>query len=315
MVVMPVSPLAPREGISASRLRAPVALPIGGLRVGEWLAQEIPWSSPEQRERLAREGGLCDQAGRPARLSDPVIAGEFYWFHREVPPEPRVPFEIEVVHEDRDLLVVDKPHFLASTPNGRFVRECAVTRLRVDRDEPELVAIHRLDRITAGLLVLSRRRETRGTYQRLFQDRRITKTYRAIAGYRPDLPLPLCRSSRLQKTPGTRPVVEVPGRANAYTEIALLRRLPGGSGPDEPGTERAEYRLMPHTGKTHQLRVHLNALGIPIAGDPLYPVDRHEEPEDYSSPLQLLAEELAFTDPLTGRPRRFRSGLRLGAAT
>jgi tRNA pseudouridine32 synthase/23S rRNA pseudouridine746 synthase len=185
----------------------------------------------------------------------------------------------------------------------------------VDRDEPELVAIHRLDRITAGLLVLSRRRETRGTYQRLFQDRRITKTYRAIAGYRPDLPLPLCRSSRLQKTPGTRPVVEVPGRANAYTEIALLRRLPGGSGPDEPGTERAEYRLMPHTGKTHQLRVHLNALGIPIAGDPLYPVDRHEEPEDYSSPLQLLAEELAFTDPLTGRPRRFRSGLRLGAAT
>ncbi|WP_228282355.1 pseudouridine synthase [Brevibacterium atlanticum] len=241
--------------------------------------------------------------------------------------------------EDDDLLVVDKPHFLASTPNGRFVRECVVTRLRVDLELPDLVAIHRLDRITAGLLVLSKRPETRGTYQRLFQDRRVTKTYRALAPAPPaDIEFPLVRESRLIKPVGGRQVLEVEGAPNAISRISLVRTMSGtepsadmtgpprrgdsdgagrgGTGepdgaPPRRGDGIAEYALEPFTGKTHQLRVHMNAIGLPILGDPVYPVDLAPDPYDFSSPLQLLAAELAFDDPLTGHPRHFTTRLSL----
>jgi tRNA pseudouridine32 synthase/23S rRNA pseudouridine746 synthase len=151
--------------------------------------------------------------GQPVTWDDPVIPGGFYFFHRPVPSEERIPFEVGIVFEDDDLLIVDKPHFLASTPNGRFVRECVVTRLRVDLGQPDLVAIHRLDRITAGLLVLSKRPETRGRYQRLFQDRKVHKTYRALA----PAPPPETSNSRsfanpgLAKPVGGRQVLEVGG--------------------------------------------------------------------------------------------------------
>lgn len=327
---MPVSPLPPREGISANRLRAP-----GGHQthtrsgdpvpatVGEWLRAEFPDASAadiagllaQDPQTVSDAGCLCDGTGRPIAATDPVIPGGFYWFHRPVPPEARIPFEIGIVHSDADLLVVDKPHFLASTPNGRFVRECAVTRLRVEREEPDLVAIHRLDRVTAGLLVLSRRPETRGAYQRLFQDRRVHKTYRALAelpagfgsgGWEAARPGEECvrrveRWSRLEKEPGTRQMLEVPGEPNAHSTIEHL----GAAG------RLGDFRLTPHTGRTHQLRVHMNGLGLPILGDPVYPVDLAPDPYDFFSPLQLLAERLAFTDPLTGEPREFTSRLGL----
>ncbi|WP_137826997.1 pseudouridine synthase [Brevibacterium sp. 2SA] len=213
---MPRSPLPPRDGISATSLRAPgglathdkahLAVPAS---IGAWLASEFPHATDlELRSLVARStteleglladadrrdrttlsdrdlipGQLSDAAGTPVAWGDPVVPGGFYFFHRPVPAEARIPFEVAIVFEDEDLLVVDKPHFLASTPNGRFVRECVVTRLRVDLDQPDLVAIHRLDRITAGLLILSKRPATRGRYQRLFQDRQVMKTYRALAG-------------------------------------------------------------------------------------------------------------------------------------
>ncbi|MFL0577615.1 pseudouridine synthase [Brevibacterium luteolum] len=329
---MPRSPLPPREGISATRLRAPGGHETHALSdapvpasVDEMLAALVPDSTPEARAALVTDGRLCTAEAGPARLEDPVIPGAFYWFHRPVPPEPRVPFEIGIVDEDEDLLVVDKPHFLASTPNGRFVRECAVTRLRVDRSEPDLVAIHRLDRVTAGLLVLSRRPESRGRYQRLFQDRKVTKTYRALAvlppGFDPDS-LPGERHTRLEKTAGDRQVREVPGEPNAHTRIRLTAvheapaggQAPTASGTGEGGVRIGEFELQPVTGKTHQLRVHMHALGLPILGDPVYPVDDNPDPYDFSSPLQLLASALAFTDPLTGQQRCFATGLRLDAA-
>lgn len=367
---MPVSPLPPRAGISANRLRAP-----GGPQtharsgdpvpatVGEWLRAEFPGASDADIAGLLRQsdeppaGRLCDEAGRPVSAEDPVVPGGFYWFHRPVPLEERIPFEIGIVHEDADLLVVDKPHFLASTPNGRFVRECVVTRLRVEREEPDLVAIHRLDRVTAGLLVLSRRPETRGAYQRLFQDRAVDKTYRALAavpaGFDPS-GFPVERRTRLEKEPGTRQMLEVPGEPNAHSTVeylGLAPHVPGGPDvpavpdvhvgpvapdvpgrPDSPGTPDAhrttprpgdgrgargigEFRLTPHTGRTHQLRVHMNGLGLPILGDPVYPVDLAPDSYDFSSPLQLLADRLAFTDPLTGTPREFASRLTLSGAS
>ncbi|WP_166822882.1 pseudouridine synthase [Brevibacterium limosum] len=349
---MPRSPLPPREGISATALRAPGGkathaknhLPVPD-SVGEWLESEFPEAAPESRRALLTDGDMRDEAGRPVTWDDPVIPGGFYFFHRPVPPEERIPFDVGIVFEDDDLLIVDKPHFLASTPNGRFVRECVVTRLRVDLDQPDLVAIHRLDRITAGLLVLSKRPETRGRYQRLFQDRRVSKTYRALAPTPPaDMESPLIRESRLVKPAGGRQVLEVAGEANAISRIRLLRTItsphldPAGGGTDTAGLPRrggadgapsewagdgsgapprravAEYELEPVTGKTHQLRVHMNALGLPILGDPVYPVDLAPDPYDFTSPLQLLAAEIAFDDPLTGLRRRFESGLELDPA-
>ncbi|UVI35197.1 pseudouridine synthase [Brevibacterium spongiae] len=336
---MPRSPLPPREGISATALRAPGGkathaknhLPVPAT-IGAWLETEFPEAAPESRRALLTDGDMRDEAGLPVAWDDPVIPGGFYFFHRPVPPEERIPFEVGIVFEDDDLLVVDKPHFLASTPNGRFVRECVVTRLRVDLDQPDLVAIHRLDRITAGLLVLSKRTETRGRYQRLFQDRKVDKTYRALASAPPsDMEFPLERRSRLIKPVGGRQVLEVEGEANAISRIRLLRTsavdggptdctagVPAGEGPGRstntvgpPRRGVAEYELEPFTGKTHQLRVHMNALGLPILGDPVYPVDIAPDPYDFSSPLQLLAAEIAFDDPLTGEPRHFSTGLEL----
>ncbi|WAL40133.1 pseudouridine synthase [Brevibacterium sp. BRM-1] len=328
------SPLPPREGISAARLRAPggpqthahAADPVPAT-VDAWLAAALPGASAAERAALAAPAGgaLCDEGGRPVALSDPVIPGGFYFFHRPVPAEARIPFPIRTVHEDPELLVIDKPAFLASTPNGRFVRECAVTRLRVERNEPDLVAIHRLDRVTSGLLVLSRRPATRGAYQRLFQERRVHKSYRALvvlpAGWDPVL-LPAERASRLDKEPGTRAVLEVPGEPNALTRFAY-------AGPGEctcaPADANAHAHahadvdtgrlgvidLEPVTGRTHQLRVHLNALGLPILGDPIYPEDLAPDPYDFRRRLHLLARRIEFEDPLTGRPRRFDSRLGL----
>ena len=323
---MPRSPLPPREGISATSLRAPGGrsthdknhLPVPDT-VGQWLAEEFPEAAPEARRSLLITGDMRNQAGRPVSWDDPVEPGGFYFFHRPVPPEDRIPFEISIVFDDEELLVVDKPHFLASTPNGRFVRECVVTRARRDLGLPDLVAIHRLDRVTAGLLILSKRPETRGRYQRLFQDRKVTKTYRALAPMPPEgLELPLTTESRLVKQRGGRQVLEVEGEPNAFSRIRLLgERTP--TSPrrsdgivDPPRRSVGEYELEPLTGKTHQLRVHMNSLGLPILGDPVYPVDLSPDPYDFSSPLQLLAASIGFDDPLTGRPRHFESGLSLG---
>jgi len=312
--------LPPRDGITASKLRAPGGSqthaaqrePVPG-SVGEWLREIVIARTLANEEALAgivaeyfvRDGELTDERGRRVSLGDAVIPGGFYAFHKPFPAEERIPFEIDVVHEDDDLLVVDKPHFLASTPNGAFVRECVMTRLRAERGEDDIVAIHRLDRVTGGLLALSRRPETRGAYQKLFQEKRIRKTYRALA-HLPgagELPLgledgePRERFSRLLKVSGDRAVREIEGEPNAHTTIRLIEAR-GGVG---------EFELTPHTGKTHQLRVHMNGLGMPLVGDPVYPRDLGPDPYDFSDPLRLLATTLEFADPLTGEPRRFDS--------
>lgn len=311
------SPLPPREGISATKLRAP-----GGFQthdrqhepvpatIRDWLLADFPEARDQLDYIVARDGGsMVDENGRPVALGHPVNPGGFYFFHRIVPQEQRVPFEISVVHEDEHLLVVDKPHFLASTPNGRFVRECVVTRLRVERDEPSLVAIHRLDRVTAGLLILSRNPDTRGAYQSLFQDRKVRKTYNALAVLPPDFDpdtFPRECASRIEKDRGTRRVKQVDGPVNARSTLAFSHVV-----GTRDGAPVGLFVLTPHTGKTHQLRVHMMSAGVPILDDPVYPNDLHQDPYDFSSPLRLCATELEFDDPVTGEHRRFSSNLTL----
>jgi tRNA pseudouridine32 synthase / 23S rRNA pseudouridine746 synthase len=227
--------------------------------------------------------------------------GTYLWFHRDLPVEPHVPFEIGIVHRDERLLVVDKPHFLATIPRGRHVVETALVRLRRDLDLPDLSPAHRLDRATAGLLMFVVRREHRGAYQTLFRDRSVTKTYEAIAPHDPTLTLPRTVRSRIVKERGVIRAYEVDGPPNAETTVELTEHRAG----------LGRYRLRPATGRTHQIRLHMNGLGVPILGDDLYPLLQERALDDYGTPLQLLAAELAFTDPVTGAAHRFTTRLRL----
>jgi tRNA pseudouridine32 synthase/23S rRNA pseudouridine746 synthase len=230
--------------------------------------------------------------------SDTAYApGTYLWFHRDLPVEAPVPFPIGIVYRDERILVVDKPHFLATIPRGRHIVETALVRLRHDLGLPDLSPAHRLDRATAGLLMFVVQRGHRGAYQTLFRDRGITKTYEAVAPHDPDLELPRTVRSRIVKERGVIRAYETDGPPNAETRVELLEHRAG----------LGRYRLRPATGRTHQLRLHMSGLGVPILGDDLYPEIRERALDDYREPLQLLAAELAFSDPLTGVQHRFRS--------
>ncbi|TQF74225.1 pseudouridine synthase [Rhodococcus spelaei] len=297
---MPDAPLPVRDGLNPTRLRLPAD--DRWTTVLGYLLARFPDDAPRLREKVAA-AEVVNEAGVPVTDETPYRAHSFVYLYRDPPVEERVPFEVEVLHRDEDLLVVDKPHFLASTPRGRYVAESALVRLRRDLDLPELTPAHRLDRVTAGVLVFTVRAQARRAYQSLFDERQVAKEYEAVAGFDPDLSLPRTVRSRIVKQRGILQCLEVPGEPNAETRIELL----GARG------NRALYRLLPHTGKMHQLRVHLNSLGIPIVGDNFYPKLYDVAPEDYSNPLQLLSRSLTFTDPYTGRTRRFVSERRLAA--
>jgi len=243
-------------------------------------------------------GRIVDAAGRPIARDTAYSPGMYVWFHRELADEERVPFPVEVVHRDEHIVVADKPHFLATTPRGSHVAETALARLRRDLGVPALSPAHRLDRLTAGLVLFTVRPEERGAYQSLFRDREVAKEYEAVALYDPGLDLPRTVRSRIVKERGVLAAQEVAGEPNAISRIELMEQRDG----------RARYRLIPRTGQTHQLRLHMNALGVPILGDPLYPVvTAPVAPGDFRRPLQLLARTLEFTDPFTGRRHRFVS--------
>ncbi|WP_313342525.1 pseudouridine synthase, partial [Stenotrophomonas sp.] len=220
---------------------------------------------------------------------------------REVVDEPVIPVQESILFQDADLLVADKPHFLPVTPAGSYVRETLLARLVARTGNPALVPLHRLDRLTAGLVLFSTRAATRDAYQRLFRERRIVKTYEALARALPGLAFPMERHSRMVPGEPFFRMAEAPGDPNARTRIEVI--------DGEGGHWR--YRLHPETGRKHQLRVHMAALGAPILGDDLYPQLRAAGEAAADLPLQLLAQALSFDDPLTRQPRHFTSQLTL----
>lgn len=227
--------------------------------------------------------------------------GQWVFLHRDLPEETPVPGELTVLHEDERILVVDKPHFLATTPRGRHVRETVLTRLRRLAGWEQVQPAHRLDRLTAGVLLLTKDPAVRRDYQGLFAARAVDKSYLAVVSLPAGRRLPAVVRSRIEKPRGQLQAVEVPGEVNAVTRIEVERHTGA----------RAVVRLRPETGRTHQLRVHLSGLGAPIVHDPLYPDVQPVSPEDFTRPMQLLAAELAFADPVTGLARHFTSGLSL----
>ncbi len=286
-------PLPVRDGLNPSRIRLPDE---GPPTVLEYLVERFAADATRVREKVDA-GEVVDGDGVVVTVGTPFVPQGWVFLYRDPAPEPRVPFEIDILHRDDDLLVVDKPHFLATMPRGLHVVESALVRLRRDLGLPDLSPIHRLDRVTAGVLIFSLRPANRGAYQTLFAKRKVTKYYEAVAPFRPDVELPTVVESRIVKERGTPTAQQVAGEPNARTWVELLA-VRG---------DRGLYGLHPATGKVHQLRLHMNSLGLPIVGDNFYPTLLDTDRQDYSDPLQLLAKRIEFVDPLSGGHRRFDS--------
>jgi tRNA pseudouridine32 synthase/23S rRNA pseudouridine746 synthase len=258
-------------------------------------------------------GRVLDALDNALPLDAPYRVGAELRYFREVVDEPLIPFAESVLHVDEHLVVADKPHFLPVTPAGSFVRETLLARLVHRLGNADLVPLHRIDRGTAGLVLFSANPATRAAYQALFRERRIHKQYEAIAPALPGVSFPLVRTSRLEPgTPFFR-MQEVDGAPNSETRIAVLERELAGEGIATAGGGAAHWRyaLEPVTGRKHQLRVHMAALGAPIANDGWYPQAGEPAADDHARPLKLLARRLAFRDPLGGEPRVFESALHI----
>jgi tRNA pseudouridine32 synthase/23S rRNA pseudouridine746 synthase len=278
------APLPVRDGLGPARVR---------LRGGAVLV-ELADRFGESVAAKVFDGGVLTADGSAVTPATVLPPGTHVYLYRDLPHEVPVPFEMPVLHRDDNIVVVDKPHFLATMPRGRHVAETAVVRLRRALDLPELSPAHRLDRLTAGVLLFTTRREIRGRYQQLFSEGAVAKVYLARSAGDAAVELPTVVRSRIMKERGRLQAFEEPGEPNAET---LVEHLGGDL-----------YRLSPRTGRTHQLRVHMASLGLPVLGDPLYPDLVDVAPDDFSTPLQLLAHCMKFDDPLTGTPHRFVSG-------
>lgn len=283
MAVRP-APLPVRDGLGPGRVR---------LRGGPVLAELTARFGAQARDKVLA-GEVVGADGAVIDGSTVLPAGASVYLYRELPDEVEVPFDIPVLHRDDDIVVVDKPHFLATMPRGRHVTQTALVRLRRELGLPELSPAHRLDRLTAGVLLFTARRGVRGAYQTLFARGLANKTYLARAAVDPELLLPRVVRSRIIKRRSQLQAVCEPGAPNAETRVELL-------------SADGLYRLTPRTGRTHQLRLHMASLGIPIEGDPLYPDIIDVAADDFSTPLRLLAQRIEFTDPLTGVRREFVS--------
>ncbi|MFJ9609410.1 pseudouridine synthase [Kitasatospora sp. NPDC101176] len=299
----PASPLPQRRGVDPVHLRLPLEGPWPTVR--DYLLERLAAVGAERIDTALRGREIVGADG-PVAPDEPFRPGTHLWFYRDLPDEAPVPFELAVLHRDEHLVVVDKPHFLATTPRGRHVVETALSRLRHDLDLPELSPAHRLDRLTAGLTVFVVRPADRGAYQTLFRDRQVRKEYRAVAPYDPELDLPRTVRSHILKERGVIAARELDAPPNSESRIDLPEHRDG----------LGHYRLRPLSGRTHQLRLHMSGLGVPILGDPVYPVVLPEPaPDDFRRPLQLLASAVEFTDPLTGREHRFETRRTLAAWT
>jgi tRNA pseudouridine32 synthase/23S rRNA pseudouridine746 synthase len=272
-----------RNGLGPARLR------LQGGNVADELGRRF---GPPARDKVLA-GDVFDADGTALSADTEMTAGAHVYLYRDLPDEVPVPYPMPVLYRDDNIVAVDKPHFLATMPRGSHVAQTALVRLRRDLGLAELSPAHRLDRLTAGVLLFTARREVRGAYQSMFARGEVMKTYLAVSSVQPGLAAPQVISNRIVKQRGTLQARIEPGEPNAETRIEPL-----GAG---------RYRLIPRTGRTHQLRLHMAAIGLPIDNDPLYPNVIDVAPGDFTAPLRLIAHRLEFSDPLTGDRRCFVS--------
>ena len=279
----------------------------------DFFVERFPYISPVTWAGRFDAGLVRDAQGRALTGSDSfaAMAGQKLSYFRVVDAELEIPFHEQIIFEDERILVADKPHFLPVQPAGRYLTQTLLSRLQKRLNLPELTPAHRIDQGTAGLVLLVKKPELRGAYQKLFRDHAIVKTYQAIAPFRTELVFPMLRQSRIVDAEHFMQMQEVAGVANSETEMELLERSTRAHETRALETW-ARYQLKPRTGKRHQLRVQMSALGIPIQNDPIYPELLPQADElDFARPLKLLAKGLAFVDPVTDKYRQFESGISL----
>jgi tRNA pseudouridine32 synthase/23S rRNA pseudouridine746 synthase len=289
-----------RDGVGPSQ----VSLPAGGWTcMLDFLVQRFPAiPAAEWRARMAG-GDVVDGAGHRVAPQQPYLPYGKLYYYRTVAHEIPNAAQACVLFEDELLVVADKPHFLPVTPSGDYLQETLLVRLRRKLGLNALTPLHRIDRETAGVVLFAKQPTTCAGYHTLFADRAVAKTYQAIAPSNALLQFPLTRTSTLVTSDHFMQMREAPDDAakgrepNAQTEIELMETR-GTSG---------RYRLRPLTGKRHQLRVHMAALGLPILGDRIYPSLLPRGGDEVGNPLRLLAESIAFRDPVTGEERSFAS--------
>lgn len=285
------------EGVSSSKVYLPAGHNYACLL--DFFISNFPHIDRGEWEARFEEGLVFNQEGEALAAGDAYLPNTHLLYFRRLAREPEIPFEEAILFQDEHILVADKPHFLPVTPSGLYLHQTLLNRLKKKTGIQDLSPIHRIDRDTAGLVIFSVNRQERAQYQNLFRDRAVKKVYEAIATYSEDLikQLPMTYQSRLEESEHFLQMEEVEGEPNTDTLIELL----------EVNNPWARYRLTPGSGKKHQLRCHLNSLGIPIQHDQIYPVltPYQEYDLDFSKPLQLLAKEIYFSDPVTGQERSF----------
>ena len=287
------------EGVSSSRVYLPASESYPTLL--DFFMANFPHIEPSEWSARFSEGLVMTVDGQPVAASDAYQPNAHLLYFRRLAREPEIPFEEEILYQDDHILVADKPHFLPVTPSGLYLHQTLLNRLKKKTGLQHLSPIHRIDRDTAGLVIFCIQPNERAHYQNLFRDRAVTKVYEVIAPYSEELSakLPMMYQSRLEESEHFLQMREVAGEPNADTYIELI----------EVVKPWAKYRLTPGSGKKHQLRCHLNALGIAIKFDQIYPVltPYQEYDLDFLKPLQLLAKEITFVDPVTGENRSFVS--------
>jgi tRNA pseudouridine32 synthase/23S rRNA pseudouridine746 synthase len=291
------APLPVIDGVGPSA----IWLPVGNWKtILAFLENRFPGIEPSVWSARMEQGLVVDETGQRLDQLTPYRVGACVFYYRDLPSEQTIPFDAPVLYRDQHILVVDKPHFLPVMPAGRFLKETLLARLRRGGLPDSLVPVHRLDRETAGLVIFSLKPKSRGHYAALFRNREVIKVYEAIAWINPTLKLPFTYRSRIVPGEPFFRMQEIDGAVNSETRIELLRKI----------GDQGCYQLTPITGKKHQLRVHMSALGAPIVNDRLYPTVIRSG-DDFTKPLKLLARSMSFRDPLTGQEHRFESSRQL----
>jgi tRNA pseudouridine32 synthase/23S rRNA pseudouridine746 synthase len=286
-----------------SKLSLPQHNP-GVTTVLEFLVLKFPAISSDVWQQRMFDGKVHWHDGRLISAQTAYVAQQRVYYYREVQREPVIPFAEKIVYEDELILVAHKPHFLPVMPGGKYVEECLQNRLRKKTGNQQLQAVHRIDNGTAGLVLFSVNPDSRAPYHRLFESQQVSKTYQAIARTHNNVPIYNQQwevKNRLEKSEPRFLMHIVEGEANSHSRIRCLKK----------SADKALFELNPITGKTHQLRLHMQSLGWPLLHDSYYPELQPNKPDDYSKPLQLLAQKLQFIDPMTQQARFFSSQTQL----
>lgn len=298
------APLPVKNGVNPSCIYLPN---VEDETVFDFFCNSFPHIKPSDCQQRFEQKEVRFETGEIVSLNTPFIKGAKIYYYRELPSEIKVPFNEKVLFENERFLIVDKPHFLPVAPSGNYLHETLIVRLRKNLKQDDLELCHRLDRETAGLVLVIKQKEYRASYHRLFSERKIKKIYHAISTLPPDtMKFPIEKKSSIVKSQPfflmrENSSVESSSSSISESKIELLER----------GVKRALYKLTPKTGKKHQLRVHMASVGLPILNDSFYPKLINKDSNDFSKPLQLLAKSLSFVDPFDRKLYDFDSSFEL----